>query len=323
MNGVAPRQWRAPTGGDLDAVLALVNEVETADANPWRTTADQLRHDLEALDDPARDLVACFAGTGATLAAGWISPYWGGARKWRAAIMPYVHPGHRDAPVADELMARLENRAREILVGFPGDLPRVIRSWAPATSPALRRLHERHGFAAVRYFSERRRPTADPLPAAPLADGVRVVPWDPDRSEEVRLAHNESFADHWGSEPNSEETWRRVHVEHPDTRNDLSFLAVATDGQIAGYLLSEAYPEDVEVTGLTEAWVATLGVRPAFRRRGIASALLVAAVAAYRDDGFAYASLGVDAGSETGALGLYDRLGFAEFHRTVTYVKGL
>lgn len=312
--------WTPVHAGNLDAVLGLVNAVEEHDASPWKTTGHQLEFEIGSSEDPRRDTFACIDPDGAVRAAAWISANRGGARKIRALIMLYVAPELRTGPIADDLVDRVEKRAIEIMRAVPGDLPRVIRSWAPSTSPVLRELHERHGYTAERFFSERRRPTADPTPSIALPDGVEMVPWRRELSEATRAAHNEAFSDHWGSEPWERQHWEEAHFESPDSRVDLSF-AVMAGTEVAGYTLNEHYPEDAAVTGISEGWVGSLGVVPAWRRRGIASALLVASIDAFRSEGLDYASLAVDAASETGALDLYEGLGFAEFHRTITYVK--
>jgi mycothiol synthase len=53
-----------------------------------------------------------------------------------------------------------------------------------------------------------------------------------------------------------------------------------------------------------------VSVRRAWRRRGLARALLASSLVAAREAGHDGASLGVDSDSPTGATGLYRSLGF-------------
>jgi ribosomal protein S18 acetylase RimI-like enzyme len=69
--------------------------------------------------------------------------------------------------------------------------------------------------------------------------------------------------------------------------------------------------------------IALVGTRRAGRNRGIASALLLRALTGARAAGFVSASLGVDADSPTGALGLYQRAGFTVMLTSVTNTKPL
>jgi ribosomal protein S18 acetylase RimI-like enzyme len=56
-------------------------------------------------------------------------------------------------------------------------------------------------------------------------------------------------------------------------------------------------------------WVRNLGVRPAYRGRGVARALLDQAFAIFHSRDFAWAGLGVDTQNETGAYRLYESVG--------------
>ena len=57
-----------------------------------------------------------------------------------------------------------------------------------------------------------------------------------------------------------------------------------------------------------------MSVRRPWRRRGLASALILSACVALRERGMTEAALGVDSESLSGALGMYERLGFAQSH---------
>ena len=68
-------------------------------------------------------------------------------------------------------------------------------------------------------------------------------------------------------------------------------------------------------------WIGTLGVRPAWRRRGIAEALLATAFAEFHRRCERRAALGVDAQSPTGATRLYEKAGMRVFWEAVVYEK--
>ena len=60
-----------------------------------------------------------------------------------------------------------------------------------------------------------------------------------------------------------------------------------------------------------------------WRGRGVASALIVRALGALRDRGMTEAALGVDAQNETGALRLYEAMGFREAARETEWRRPL
>jgi ribosomal protein S18 acetylase RimI-like enzyme len=82
-------------------------------------------------------------------------------------------------------------------------------------------------------------------------------------------------------------------------------------------------PLAAERTGLKVGWIGSLGTRRAWRKRGLASALLVASMRAFQAAGLEYAGLAVDAENPTGALGLYESLGFKPYMRNMTFHKTL
>ena len=85
--------------------------------------------------------------------------------------------------------------------------------------------------------------------------------------------------------------------------------------QIAGTLI--AAPE------LGGGWVASIGVREPWRRRGLGLALLRRSFGQFWDRGERRVQLGVDAGNATGALRLYERAGMHVVWEAVVYEKEL
>ena len=87
---------------------------------------------------------------------------------------------------------------------------------------------------------------------------------------------------------------------------DATLWLLAWDGdELAGFSLS--YPE--RTGDLTIGWIATLGVREPWRRRGLGGALLRSAFNALYERGRRRVGLGVDSQNATGALGLYEGAG--------------
>ena len=72
-----------------------------------------------------------------------------------------------------------------------------------------------------------------------------------------------------------------------------------------------------------QGYVATLGVLPPWRGRGLARCLLTTAFEEYRRRGMKSVSLHVDADSITGATRLYTGVGMAEAQREIDFEKEL
>jgi mycothiol synthase len=153
-----------------------------------------------------------------------------------------------------------------------------------------------------------------PPPDADWPDGVSVATF---RSEDARAfyeALDEAMADDWGHVSIGFDEWRRRRLEAPDTDTSLWFIARA-GGEIAGVLRGEHRHGG--------GWIGALGVRPAWRRRGIATALLRHAFGEYRRRGEAHVGLGVDTQNASGATRLYERAGMRVTTQNVVFEKDL
>jgi ribosomal protein S18 acetylase RimI-like enzyme len=75
--------------------------------------------------------------------------------------------------------------------------------------------------------------------------------------------------------------------------------------------------------GVRRGWLEHISVRAPWRRRGLARAMTAESLRRLRDAGMTEAMLGVDADNPTGALGLYQRLGFEVDARSTAYRRPL
>ena len=99
---------------------------------------------------------------------------------------------------------------------------------------------------------------------------------------------------------------------------------VAWDGdEVVGCVMNQINPEENARIGLQIGWLEHVSVRRAWRGRGVATALIAASLRVLRERGMAIAALGVDGENLTGALRLYERLGFRPHETWITYRKPL
>ncbi len=105
-------------------------------------------------------------------------------------------------------------------------------------------------------------------------------------------------------------------------RSAFSFLAYLGDNP-AGVLIAQEYDAFRQATGRRECYIATIDVTEAASGRGIASALIRRSLAAAQADGCDIATMYVDADSPTGALTLYEQIGFTKQRTSVTLIKDL
>jgi len=230
----------------------------------------------------------------------------------KAYIQGDIHPHYRRRGLGTALLRWQLERAAQCMTTVPS---RYIRADVYDWRSDACALFEAGGMKPVRYTDELRMPLAIPQLPSPLA--VEVMRWTSDHTEGARRVINEAFTDHWGSTPRDEEAFRSLLSTY-GTRLDLSHVAVA-GGRIVGAVLNFHVPEDEEVTGRLDGWIGTLGVARPFRRRGVATALIVASLGSFRAAGLTHAMIGVDSENPSGAHHLYRRLGFEPVNRSVTY----
>ncbi|GMA25753.1 putative acetyltransferase, GNAT [Luteimicrobium album] len=322
--------WRPLERADTPGVHALVAAIEDADAQPFRTSLAEIGDEFDDPGrDPAADTVAAVDGEGRFVAYGGVATRPGDASMVRVFLHGGVLPERRGEGLGRAAVAWMTGRARQVLAASDRDLPGRILTYLEYGGPAAeRRLYERAGFGTLRYYATLRRDLADPIPVVDLPDGLRLEPWAPALDEAVRLAHNDAFRDHWGSEPQSPEVWAHGRTLFApqwsavvvDPAPDPALVAgldaatrahVAAGGTlVAGYQLAIRAEQDWAVQGYTSGYTDALGVRRAYRGRHLAPALLAAAMRTFAADGMQYAALDVDTENPTGAYGLYSSLGY-------------
>jgi mycothiol synthase len=316
--------WRPVVRGDVPALAALIREVERVDRTGHHVDEAELAAEFAGTAlDPARDTLAAALPDGGL--AGYATvhlPLPGGAAQ-RVFLAGAVHPAWRGRGLGRRLLAWQVDRAAQVHREVCPALPVLVTAGGVDRDDPQRRLMRRAGFAPVRWWYGMERDLADPPPACPPPAGLLLRGYDPGRGEEVRRAHNEAFAGHWGSGEVGAEVWRGRLSPEQGFRADLSLLALDPSGTVAAYLLSFVHPAEITATGRLRVHVGYVGTRPAWRGRGAASALLSAALSAYRARGYTSARLVVDTANPTGALGVYRRAGFAVADRWVTYGRRL
>lgn len=316
--------WRALTPADAGAVARLFAAAEAVDDTGENYDEADIAEELaDPSLDLARDTLAAVAPDGGIVAYGGLLAAPAVRDVDRIHADGAVLPAARRHGLGRRLLEWSESRAAELHRERHPDTPGAVVVSVPATVPSKEALARAAGYTARRWWYEMRRELDRPLPEVPpVPAGLALVPYEPRRDEQLRLAHGEAFAGHWGSTPPDAQRWRHRYTGASSFRPQVSRLVLDGD-EIAAYLIAYHWAADEAATGVKDAYIGQLGVRPAWRRRGLGSLLLAEALAGFATAGYGRSSLNVDTGNETGALGLYERAGFAVAHRSVTWEKEL
>ncbi len=318
-------QWRPAAASDVPAWAALIARTAAVETPVWyEREADLQQHVASRKNPVASHTVLGMDTAGILRAYARISKNPGGDK---AHGFGCVDPAWQRRGVGTALLGWLEQRTRERFAedaaGSSAQLPPRLRIGTEQQHGHQARLLESAGYTVVRYFNEMHRPLDQPLPATVLDRGLELAAMAPELHEQVRLAHNASFLDHWGSEPRDEESWSFT-VNNPQARPDLSAVVLdSATGEVAGYQLASHDPDIAVQRGYLEGYTELLGVRREYRGRGIAQALLADAMRRFTGAGMDVASLDVDSENPTGALALYTKMGYRAVSRSMAWDKVL
>ncbi|NLE75834.1 MAG: GNAT family N-acetyltransferase [Chloroflexi bacterium] len=317
-------QIRSYQEEDLPALVGLINEAAAADHATWGlppqpTTPQALYHQLHGpYQAPLRDVWVAEAASGAPVGClrTQLRP---GERENLFAAHALVHPAYRGKGLGRRLLqaglALAQARRPETADGRLVVQVTVDERMTPGCA-----LAESLGLRPTRRFWEMAAPSLVglPQPALPAGFGWRPLRL-PDDLEALADLDRAAFMDHPGEESMTAPEWAHEFAK-AHGRPDLCFLAFA-HGQAApaGYSMAEISPEHMAQAGRQEGYIAGLGVRPIWRRRGLGLALLLQALDALRREGMECAYLHMDGDNATSAPRLYRRAGFGPRRCIIAY----
>jgi GNAT superfamily N-acetyltransferase len=241
--------------------------------------------------------------------------------KVRPNIWGFVRSEWRNKGIGTALFDWEINRAKQNIDRVPSNAKVTLQAWTVSHDASGAQLMRDQGFTTERCgytmqinFTAGQRPPPpiwpDGVELRSMADGVSL--------ETIVRAYDESFKDHRGhlDLPFEErlKTWE--HWFSNDNKLDPKYIWVAyQNGELAGVCATRPEAWD----SAESAYVATLGTLRAFRKQGLASALLNHTFTTYYDLGKKAVNLGVDGSSLTNAVRLYESVGMHIQERRDTY----
>ena len=229
-----------------------------------------------------------------------------------------VAPAFHGRGLGAAIVSETERRARRFEALADPGARMLIHAGALADEPRVSALLSSRGYHEVRRFELRRVDFAGDPPLPAEVEGITVRGFRPEEARQLYEAHIEAFADHWGEGEETYEDFRHHHFDSPDYDPGLWFVAWDGD-ELAGYVGAH----DKSREDSSRGYIALIGVRRRFRRRGLGEALLLHAFGALHARGRLGVDLHVDADSLTGATGLYAKVGMTAHPRFATWEKEL
>ena len=284
--------------GEVAAAAEVLNEHSRRLYGTADTTPAELREDWSApdVDFPDNVLVAELAGQ----LVGYADVIPRGEAAW-------IDVRGTDSRAYDPLLEAIARRAETL--GRDN-----VRGWAPENDRDLHEAYERAGFQPFRHSFRMEIELGGNLSAPEWPDRFFVRPFGEGDERAAWETQQDSFADTWGFTPEPFETWAHWHMGEYFQPEHWFF--VETGGEVVAVALCRQ-PESEPGLG----WVNILGVRPAYRRRGLAIALLQHVFRHFAELRMTRVGLGVDAENPTGAVRLYERAGMHVARRDIRFER--
>jgi len=314
--------------GDADYVLmsALLTESDQADEIHDAFSLDDIRNWCmpSARFDLYRNLLFALRHNveGEPLVIGFSRVAWyTGLEDIRLYVQEsFLHPDWREGGLWPIMVQQNEHRLREIAISHPLTHRRFYQAWATSTQVKWKSVLEGEGYQAVRHFNNMLYRLND-FPDRALPAGLQIRPVQPEHyrriweaQREVQMELFEVVAENWTEE--RYQAW----VANPSHTPQL--WQVAWDGdQVAGMVLNRIDEPENKQPGRKRGYTEHILVRRAWRKRGLAGALLVRSLQILKAEGMKEAELGVDTENQSGAYEFYRRLGYQTFSTDVWYRK--
>ncbi|HSV40779.1 MAG TPA: GNAT family N-acetyltransferase [Nocardioidaceae bacterium] len=293
----------------------------------------------EAIDDTGEhynepDLAEEFANPDIELGKDIVGAYDGSALVGYWSVMPrgdgegrkvygfgLTLPDRRGQGIGTTLVETMLARVSELR--STGDPLVSVLTNGVSTNASQAELMKDFGLAPDRWSFSMRVKLGSIPPAPPMPAGYVVRVYAPEDADRWRGAHNIAFADHPNFADWLPSEWDQWVIHSRNFRPDVSFL-VTPEGSpetIAAYVQTSEFDAFTEMTGKREAYVGKVGTLPDHRGKGLASALLRHSLVAFQEAGYDESSLDVDSLNPTGALAIYERVGYETERVHVTYTK--
>lgn len=322
--GLSFRRFRGES--DFPHILASINGSKAADGTERADTLEEVAHTYLHLVncDPYRDML--FAEVDGEV-VGYTRLWWNRNidGDWIGFHLAFLLPDWRGKGIGTTFILHNEKRLREIAAeqgragALPSEAPRYFDVFTGQNEVSKEELLKKNGYNPARYAFDMVRPDLQSIPEAPMPEGLEVRPVQPEHFPLIWDAMREAFRDHWNYIPPEEEDY---HHWAGNPINDPSLWKVAWDGdQVVGMVLSFINQEENREYNRRRGYTEEISVRRPWRKRGLARSLIVQSLYALKERDMEEAALGVDAENLTGALRLYESVGFRVTKRSTLFRK--
>jgi mycothiol synthase len=228
----------------------------------------------------------------------------------------------REPGVWQQIVRENERRLRDFASKHPPVPECYFQAWASDHQKDWIAVLESTGYRVVRRFNNMLY-TLGEAPTRQIPTELEIRPVLPEHMRSVWEAQKEMNA---GLFENVAEDWRdeKYPAWLANPENNPRFWQVAWDGdQLAGMVLAHINEKENEDRQRKHGYTEHIYVRPPWRGRGLASALIARSLQALKEQGMTEAELGVDSENESAAFRLYESMGYKTFSVDTWFRKAM
>jgi GNAT superfamily N-acetyltransferase len=321
--GIAGLQFRKFTGdADYPWMIDILNEASKADRSDDVYTLEDIKNDYAHLTncDPTQDMIFAQVND-ETIAYSRVSWYQEENPNDRIySLILNIKPLWRSQGIEEAMIHWCESRLLTIAESHPEDSKRFFQTYSMDKKQFYNQIVEQLGYKVARYGFGMAR-SLDHIPQANLPEEVEVRPVLEKDIRKIWDASIEAFRDHWGfAEPTEEDFdgYQKSKYFQP------ALWQVAWHGDaVVGSILNYIDHDYNQKYNRKRGWTEEITTHRDWRNKGIASGLIVRSMQMHKAQGMTEVALGVDTQNPTGALHVYQKLGYQQEKTWLTYRKPL
>lgn len=322
ISGLSVREFRGES--DFPAMVRVMQRSRDADLYDMVETVDDLANEFKHLQncDPQEDILILEVDRQVIglCRCEWHDGY-GNVRTYNH--FAHLVPEWRRAGLRKAMLVSNEARLREIASEHDTDRRRFFEARAVFKSNDWKDLLEAQGYRPLNHTFLMTRSLGEKTPDMPLPDGYAVKDVEKEHTRLIWKACEEAMRE----EPTfNEEFWSEegfewvcgLRIFKPEL-----WKIAWKENEIAGGVLNFIDEEENERFGRSWGYTQGIFVAKKHRNKGLASALISQSLDVLRAQGVDDAALTVDTQNPSGALRLYEKMGFRTVAQYASYRKPL
>jgi len=307
---------------DYSLLLEINRSSRQADHNPEPISLEDIVQAYTPSDhmNPARHVLIAFLAAEPSTAVGYsrVSWYSSCAENRLYYQVSFLRQEYRGRGLWEIMVQQNELRLREFAEEHPPVAQRYFQAWAPEHQVDWISALENTGYQVVRRFNNMLH-NLEQIPVCPMPPGFEIRPAEPEHMRRIWEAQKEMNV---GLFENADEDWLEekypAWLENP-LHNPRFWQVAWNGGDLTGFVLARPGEGEYKNRGYTEH----IYVRPPWRKRGLASALIARSLQVLKENGMHDVELGVDAENESAAFKLYQSLGYQTYYVDLWFRKGM